>query len=65
MTQYNPMYKAVDYPEINRPINISEYEHIMDYLKSFDFDEVFYQPLELNAKDSFNPDFTKESPFRQ
>lgn len=64
MTQYNPMYKASDYSEINRSLNDLEYNEIMDYLKEFDFEEIFYQPLEANAKDVFNPDFTKENPFK-
>ena len=63
MTQYNPLYKAVDFPEINRAVNIEEYNIVMEYLSDFDFSEVFYQPLEENAKDSFVPDFHKEKPF--
>jgi len=63
MTQYNPMYKAINFPEINRSLNMSEYNDIMDYLKVFEFEEIFYQPLEANAKDIFNPDFSKENPF--
>lgn len=63
MTQYNPMYKAENIPEINRPININEYNEVMKYLSQFDFEEVFYQPLEENAKDVLNPDFTKQNPF--
>jgi putative pyruvate formate lyase activating enzyme len=63
MTQYNPMYKASSIPEINRPINMDEYNEAMRYLSEFNFDEVFYQPLEENAKDVLNPDFTKQNPF--
>ncbi len=63
MTQFNPLYKSSDFPEINRPVNIEEYNEVMEYLSDFDFSEVFYQPLEENAKDSFVPDFSKEKPF--
>ncbi len=63
MTQYNPMYKANNILELNRPININEYNEVMDYLTQFEFSEIFYQPLEANAKDNFNPDFTKSNPF--
>lgn len=63
MTQYNPMYKANDILELNRPINIDEYNEVMDYLTQFEFSEIFYQPFEANAKDNFNPDFTKSNPF--
>lgn len=63
MTQYNPMYNVINFPEINRAINISEYKEIMNYLTTFDFEEIFYQPLDANAKDNFNPDFTKANPF--
>ena len=63
MTQYNPTYNANKFPEINRPVNIQEYEEIMNYVSGFNFDEVFYQPLEENAKDVLNPDFNKPNPF--
>jgi len=63
MTQYNPMYKASNFPEISRPLNDLEYNEIMNYISQFNFAEIFYQPLEANAKDTFNPDFTKEFPF--
>ncbi|MFA5230196.1 MAG: hypothetical protein WC422_02000 [Candidatus Paceibacterota bacterium] len=63
MTQYNPMYKASVFSELNRPINIDEYNDVMNYLSNFDFSEIFYQPFEANAKDNFNPDFTKSNPF--
>ena len=63
MTQYSPMYKAIGIPEINRPINTNEYDTVMEYLFQFNFEEVFYQPLEENAKDIFVPDFTKQNPF--
>lgn len=63
MTQYNPMYKASNFPEINHSINKLEYDEIMDYLSQFNFEEVFYQPFEDNAKDIFNPDFSKSNPF--
>lgn len=63
MTQYNPLYQANDILELNRPINLNEYNDVMAYLADFDFAETFYQPFAANAKDNFNPDFTKESPF--
>ncbi|MDI6766469.1 MAG: twin-arginine translocation signal domain-containing protein [Bacteroidota bacterium] len=31
MSQYRPMYKAFDYPEINRSITRSEYKEVVDY----------------------------------
>ena len=63
MTQYNPLYKAKDILKLNRPINIDEYNDVMNYLNKFDFEEVFFQPFEENAKDSFVPDFNKQNPF--
>jgi putative pyruvate formate lyase activating enzyme len=63
MTQYNPLYKAKDILKLNRPINIDEYNDVMNYLNKFDFEEAFYQPFEENAKDTFVPDFNKENPF--
>jgi len=63
MTQYNPLYKAKEILKLNRPINLDEYNDVMNYLNKFDFDEVFYQSFEENAKDTFVPDFNKENPF--
>ncbi len=63
MSQYNPLYKAKDILKLNRPINIDEYNGVMNYLNKFDFEEAFFQPLEENAKDSFVPDFNKQNPF--
>jgi putative pyruvate formate lyase activating enzyme len=63
MTQYNPTYNADKFFEINRPVNIQEYEEIMAYILKFNFEEVFYQPFEESAKDVLNPDFNKPNPF--
>ncbi len=63
MTQYNPLYKAKDIVKLNRPINVDEYNDVMNYLNKFDFEEVFFQPFEENAKDFFIPDFNKQNPF--
>ncbi len=38
MTQYEPLYKAKDYPEINRNINFQEYEEILGLLNELDFE---------------------------
>jgi len=35
MSQYRPMYKAVDYPEINRRIKRMEYAEVIDAAKDF------------------------------
>ena len=63
MTQYNPLYKANNFPEINRSLNVSEYNEVIEYLSKFNFEEIFYQPFEEKAKDVFNPDFLKQNPF--
>ena len=33
MSQYRPMYKAFEYPEINRPVNRKEYNDVVSYAK--------------------------------
>ena len=61
MTQYEPVYKAKDFPEVNRNINQKEFEIIFDYLTELGFENGWVQ--EMESHDKFLPDFTKENPF--
>jgi putative pyruvate formate lyase activating enzyme len=61
MSQYAPLYKASQYPEINRPLTVSEYDEIMDYAIDLDLENVFIQ--EMESKDACIPDFSQEKPF--
>jgi len=62
MSQYEPVYKAKDFPEVNRNINKKELEKVFDYLTQLGFGNGWVQDLESHAV--FLPDFTKENPFR-
>lgn len=61
MSQYSPMYKAGDYPEINRKLYESEFDKVYDYLMNIGIKNGWHQ--ELNSSDEFIPDFNKENPF--
>ncbi|MBE0651710.1 MAG: radical SAM protein [Bacteroidales bacterium] len=61
MSQYSPLYKASQYPEINRSLTVEEYDEIMDYAMDLDLENVFIQ--ELESKDACIPDFSQEKPF--
>ncbi|MBU3917018.1 radical SAM protein, partial [bacterium] len=61
MSQYSPQYKAEKYPSINRSISEEEYEDLVDYAMELGLENVFIQ--ELESKDSYLPDFDKETPF--
>jgi putative pyruvate formate lyase activating enzyme len=37
MSQYRPMYRAFEYPEINRPLNRKEYTDVVNYAKDLGF----------------------------
>jgi len=61
MTQYEPIGKAKDFPEINRIITQKEFETVFDHLIKLEFLNGWTQ--EMGSNDSLLPDFTKETPF--
>ncbi len=61
MSQYSPQYKAANYPALNRPLSIAEYEEVTDYALALGLDQVFVQ--ELSSQGLYLPDFAKELPF--
>lgn len=61
MSQYEPLYKAKDFPEINRNITKREYERVFDYLISLGLENGWTQDIKSHAV--FLPDFTKDNPF--
>lgn len=43
MNQYTPLYKACDYPEINKPLNPKLYDSLVDYAASLGITQGFIQ----------------------
>ena len=66
MSQYEPLYKAKGYPEINRKINRDEYNRIIDYAEKLGFYTGAFQEFEEHTeeKDLFKPDFDSEDVFK-
>lgn len=56
MSQYIPMGYAKEMPIINRKITKREYEKVLAYINTFDFQNVFIQEL-TSANEAFIPDF--------
>jgi len=61
MSQYTPLYRASEYPPINRKITESEYDNLIEFLIENGFKNVFIQ--ELESASLFIPDFNKAEPF--
>jgi len=63
MSQYEPVYKAQDFPEINRSLEQEEFGKVFDYLSKLEFENGWVQ--EMPNHTLFLPDFIKENPFRK
>jgi len=63
MSQYSPLYKACNFPEINRPLTGDEYDEITDYALGLGLENAFIQ--ELRSRDYYLPDFDRERPFKK
>jgi putative pyruvate formate lyase activating enzyme len=61
MSQYQPLYHAVAYPELNRSVTQAEFEQVFNHLTQNNFVNGFTQ--EPAAHSSFVPDFTHSQPF--
>lgn len=61
MSQYEPVHKAKDFPEINRNITKREYEKVFDHLISLGLENGWTQDIKSHS--ALLPDFTKENPF--
>lgn len=59
MCQYTPMYKACDYPEINRKLNQKSYDTLVDYAISMGLKNGFIQDFD-SANEEYVPDFDLE-----
>ena len=56
MGQYTPMYKASDYPDINRSLKPLEYKIVQNYVLNLGFDNGFFQELS-SATSDYTPSF--------
>ncbi|MBP5722403.1 MAG: 4Fe-4S cluster-binding domain-containing protein [Bacteroidales bacterium] len=61
MSQYFPVYNALNHKDINRTLSTDEYNQVLDALDELGFERGWTQLLESN--DYYQPDFTKENPF--
>jgi putative pyruvate formate lyase activating enzyme len=61
MAQYSPLHRSQDFPPLNRPVSLQEYEEVIDYAWEMGFENVFVQ--DLNAHESGIPDFNRPDPF--
>jgi len=60
MSQYIPVGNAADYKEINRKVTKREYDKVLDYICSFDFQNIYIQE-KSSADKKFIPDFINPS----
>jgi len=56
MNQYTPMYKAANYPEINKALNPDHYDALIDYCINLGITNCFIQEGGTSSK-AFVPDF--------
>jgi putative pyruvate formate lyase activating enzyme len=61
MAQYEPLYKAKNFPEINRNIIQEEFEAVLHHWQELGFHHGWTQEIGSNL--SLLPDFTRENPF--
>lgn len=61
MSQYTPQYRAKEFPPLDRPLWLTEYEEILDYAEDLGLENIFTQ--ELESQEEYLPDFAKQSPF--
>jgi putative pyruvate formate lyase activating enzyme len=63
MAQYNPLYRASEYPMLTRGIRQAEYDTLLAFLEEEGFENVFVQ--ELESARLFVPNFEREEPFAE
>ncbi|MGC8651379.1 MAG: radical SAM protein [Minisyncoccia bacterium] len=61
LTQYEPLYRAKEFKEINRHISQEEFEIVYHYFQTLGFKKGWYQ--EMGSSQNLVPDFTKSQPF--
>ncbi len=63
MSQYTPMHKAFDYPEIARPITENEYNEVLQTINNLKMTNGWIQDFE--SQTHYVPDFEKSKPFEK
>ena len=63
MSQYFPVYNALNHKDINRALSTDEYNRVLDALDELGFERGWTQLLESN--DYYQPDFSKDNPFKE
>jgi putative pyruvate formate lyase activating enzyme len=56
MSQFTPMGRAKDFPELSRRLTEEEYALAVGYMESLGIENGFYQELS-SAKEEYTPDF--------
>lgn len=62
MTQYNPLFKAKNFSEINRSLTNKEYKEVKKIVSDLDFKNGWVQEFNQSVE-CFVPDFTRRLPF--
>jgi putative pyruvate formate lyase activating enzyme len=62
MSQYRPLHRAVDHPQLGRALTEEEYRSALTAAELLGFEELFIQ--ELTSADVYYPDFRKADPFQ-
>ena len=63
MNQYNPLYRAKEFGEINRPVSQEEFEAAKKLVSGFGIKNGWVQEYGGSVK-CLSPDFRKENPFK-
>jgi putative pyruvate formate lyase activating enzyme len=61
MSQYHPAYKAINYPELNRPLYKDEYNSVVSAMEELGFRNGWVQDME--SFQNYMPDFKRDHPF--
>ena len=61
MSQYNPAYKAINDPVLNRPLLSEEYYEVVGAMQKLGFRNGWIQ--EMDSHKDYIPDFSREHPF--
>lgn len=60
MAQYYPIYRAIEFPELNCLLSPEEYQEVEDFLLELDFENGFLQELEAHSAE-YTPNFLDPS----
>lgn len=61
MAQYNPQYRATEFPELSRRLQPAEYQKVVEHARKIGLHNLYIQGLD--SSEVYLPDFKKENPF--